>query len=42
MKPYSVDLRERVLAAVDRGVRRDEVATTFGVSVLTIKTSHVP
>ncbi len=37
MKPYSKDLRLRVLAAVDRGVPREEVAETFSVSVPTIK-----
>ncbi|MGH3147087.1 MAG: helix-turn-helix domain-containing protein [Rubrobacter sp.] len=37
MKPYSKDLRIRVLAAVDRGERREEVAKTFSVSVPTIK-----
>lgn len=37
MKPYSKDLRIRVLAAVDRGVHREEVAKTFSVSVPTIK-----
>ena len=37
MKPYSKDLRIRVLAAVDRGVPREEVARTFSVSVPTIK-----
>ena len=37
MKPYSKDLRIRVLAAVDRGVPREEVASTFSVSVPTIK-----
>ena len=37
MKPYSKDLRIRVLAAVDRGVPREEVAKTFSVSVPTIK-----
>ena len=36
MRPYSTDLRLRVLAAVDRGSRREEVATTFAVSVPTI------
>ncbi len=34
MKPYSKDLRSRVLAAVDCGVpREEEVAKTFSVSV---------
>jgi transposase len=37
MKPYSKDLRLRVLAAVDRGVPRGEVARTFSVSTPTIK-----
>jgi transposase len=37
MKPYSKDLRIRVLAAVDRGVPREEVARTFSVSAPTIK-----
>ena len=37
MKPYSKDLRLRVLAAVDGGTPREEVAKTFSVSVPTIK-----
>jgi|SRR3712207_5374076 transposase len=37
MKPYSKDLRVRVLAAVDSGVPREEVAKIFSVSVPTIK-----
>ena len=37
MKPYSKDLRLRVLATVNRGVPREEVAKTFSVSVPTIK-----
>jgi transposase len=37
MKPYSKDLRLRVLAAVDAGTPRGEVAKTFSVSVPTIK-----
>jgi transposase len=37
MKPYSKDLRLRVLAAVDAGRPREEVAQTFSVSVPTIK-----
>jgi transposase len=36
MKAYAVDLRHRVLAAVDRGMPRSEVAATFGGSVATI------
>jgi transposase len=37
MKPYSKDLRLKVLAAVDRGMSRKEVVEVFGVSVPTIK-----
>ena len=37
MKPYSKDPRLRVLAAVDAGTPREEVAKTFSVSVPTIK-----
>src|SRR5215213_10008632 len=37
MKAYSVDLRQRVLAAVDRGMPRSEVVATFGVSLATLK-----
>jgi len=37
MKPYAKDLRIRVLAAVDGGTPREEVAETFSVSLPTIK-----
>jgi transposase len=37
MKPYSKDLRLRVLSAVDSGTPREEVAETFSVSMPTIK-----
>ena len=37
MKPYSKDLRLRVLSAVDAGKPREEVAGTFSVSMPTIK-----
>src|SRR5215207_5637704 len=37
MKPYSKDLRLRVLAAVDRGMPRAEAARIFGVSEPTIR-----
>jgi transposase len=37
MKPYSKDLRIRVLRAVEHGVPREEIARTFSVSVPTIK-----
>ena len=37
MKPYSKDLRIRVLAAVDGGTPREDAAKTFSVSVPSIK-----
>jgi transposase len=37
MKPYSKDLRLRVLDAVDRGMPKKEVARVFGVSEPTIR-----
>jgi transposase len=37
MKPYSVDLRERVLAAIDRGMARSEVVTTFNIGLASLK-----
>lgn len=37
MKPYSRDLRLKVLDAVDRGMSRKEVADVFGVSLPSIK-----
>lgn len=37
MKPYSKDLRLRVLSAVDAGKPREQLAKTFSVSVPTIK-----
>jgi len=37
MKPYSKDLRLRVLAAIDRGMPRKEVSRIFGVSEPTIR-----
>ena len=37
MTAYSVDLRTRVLAALDRGMSRDEAASTFQVSLATQK-----
>jgi transposase len=36
MKPYSKDLRPKVLAAVDRGMPRAEIVRVFGVSAPTI------
>lgn len=38
MRTYSLDLRERALAAVDRGMpRRKEAVGVFGVSLATLK-----
>jgi transposase len=37
MKAYSLDLRERILRAVDQGKPRAEIAGLFGVSESTIK-----
>ena len=37
MRAYSVDLREKLLAAVDAGMRRGQAASLFGVSVPTIE-----
>ena len=37
MKPYSKDLRLKVLGAVDRGMPKKEVARVFGVSEPTIR-----
>src|SRR5687768_18620347 len=37
MRAYSMDLRERVLAAVDRGTPRKEIVHTLGVSEPTIR-----
>ena len=37
MKTYSQDLREKMLAAVDRGKPRKEAVSAFGVSPATLK-----
>ncbi len=37
MRAYSLDLRERILIALEQGMPRREVVTTFGVSLGTIK-----
>lgn len=37
MNAYSLDLRLKVLDAVDRGIPRKEVARTFGVSMPTLE-----
>ena len=36
MRAYSMDLRERVVAAVGRGMTQEQAATIFGVSVNTV------
>lgn len=35
-KPYSLDLRECVVAAVDRGMSRRQAAALFGVGISTV------
>src|SRR5262245_50222603 len=37
MKPYSQDLRERIMRAVDRGMPKAEAARTFEVALSTVK-----
>jgi transposase len=37
MKPYSTDLRERVLDAIDRGTPRAQIAEVLQISLSTIK-----
>ena len=37
MKTYSQDLREKLLAAVDRGMPRKEASGAFGISPATLK-----
>lgn len=37
MKPYSIDLRKRVLSALDKGMSRTEAIKTFEVSESSIK-----
>jgi transposase len=37
MKPYSQDLREHIIKAVDQGIPRKEVAKVFNVSLSSIK-----
>ena len=37
MRAYSLDLRERVLAALDQGMSRAAAVSTFAVSLATIK-----
>ncbi len=37
MKAYSLDLRERIVAAVGRGMSRAQAARTFGVGATSVK-----
>jgi transposase len=37
MKPYSEDLRRKIIAAVERGMPKIEAARTFGVSLSSVK-----
>jgi transposase len=37
MNPYSVDLRQRIVAAVNSGMSRSEVVRTFQVSAATVR-----
>ena len=37
MKAYSIDLREKVVAAIDRGMTRAAAAAAFAVSLSTVK-----
>ena len=37
MKPYSEDLRRKIVAAVERGMPKIEAARTFGVSLSSVK-----
>lgn len=37
MKPYPLEIREQILAAVDAGLRNREIVARFGVSVATIR-----
>lgn len=37
MKPYSVDLRQRVLGALERGMSRAEIVRTFQISAGSLK-----
>src|SRR5215831_9272367 len=37
MEAYSIDLRERVVRAVERGMAKSQAARTFAVSLATVK-----
>jgi hypothetical protein len=38
MQPYSIDVHTRALAALDRGMPRAEVVSTFQVSLASLET----
>ncbi len=37
MKAYSLDLREKIVAAVGRGMSKAQAARTFGVGATSVK-----
>jgi transposase len=37
MKAYSIDLREKIIAAVRRGMSKAQAARTFGVGATSVK-----
>ena len=37
MKAYSIDLRERIIGAIERGMTQSQAARTFAVSLATVK-----
>jgi transposase len=37
MKPYSEDLRKKIVSAVERGMPKTQAARTFGVSLSSVK-----
>ena len=37
MRPYSEDLRKKIVSAVERGMPKTEAARTFGVSLSSVK-----
>ena len=37
MRAYSVDLREKIVGAVERGMSKAQAAHTFGVGITTVK-----
>ena len=37
MKAYSIDLRRKIVSAIERGMPKAEAARTFGVGISTVK-----